>query len=600
MSMAEDISANLSLAAKRERQHAAPIALRRVVWGLAAAGLVLRLAFALLPLSVHLIVLEDDAWMVTAIARNFALGHGVTADGVNPTNGFQPLYPLTLGALPYLIAPNQLDAGFTANLVLCALLNILALWPLWWLAQRFGGEVAGLIAAALFALNPFLVRVSVNAMETSLGLLLLLTLFAAFYRLDLTRTSHVMGLALLTALATLARLDASLAFAAIALTMALRTFRRPTTDKRRTTNDSGKVLVISRWPLVVGQWSMVALYIVATLVFLAPYFAFNYAISGTFGPSSGTALAYMHSYAEEFQLLRGLYALASNSAIDMSGLATRWHALMFLGIAAASALLLGRRLLDALPLLLFLILPPIYYGYMLQQLRPRYFVGLSVMLIVLLAWLGAELLRRRPGTPAVLAIALVTLLIIGRNSISAYDDYRRDMADKTLTQPTLYQAALWARDNLPPNAPIGAKNSGIFQYYSGHVALNIDGKLNHEIVPAMEQRELLDYLRARRVEYLVDRELIMADHIAFYSQQFGPAPMHYAPTLTQRVMIYGKILANTLGAQLPLGLDARSGWSPTRPFSDAAEIVKTFERPNQATNPVVIYRLKPAGAPGVP
>jgi hypothetical protein len=310
--MAEDISTNLSLAAERERQRATPIALRRVVWALAAAGLALRLAFALLPLSVHLIVLEDDAWMVTAIARNFALGHGITADGVNPTNGFQPLYPLTLGALPYLIAPDQPDAGFTVNLVLCALLNILALWPLWWLARRFGGEVAGLIAAALFAFNPFLVRVSVNAMETSLGLLLLLTLFAAFYLLDLSRASHVLGLALLTALATLARLDASLAFAAIALTMTLHTFRR-------TTNDSGKVLVVGRWSLVVGQWLMIALYIAATLVFLAPYFIFNYAISGTFGPSSGTALAYMHSYAEEFQLLRGLYALASNSANDMSG-----------------------------------------------------------------------------------------------------------------------------------------------------------------------------------------------------------------------------------------------------------------------------------------
>src|SRR5262249_34942662 len=152
---------------------------------------------------IHLIVLEDDAWMVTAIARNFALGHGITADGVNPTTGFQPLYPLTLGALPYLIAPGNLDAGFTANLVICALLNTLAIWPLWWLARRFGGQVAGLLAVALFALNPYLVHFSVNAMETSLGLLLLLTLFVAFYRLDLARPIHILVLALLTALATL-------------------------------------------------------------------------------------------------------------------------------------------------------------------------------------------------------------------------------------------------------------------------------------------------------------------------------------------------------------------------------------------------------------
>jgi hypothetical protein len=39
---------------------------------------------------------------------------------------------------------------------------------------------------------------------------------------------------------------------------------------------------------------------------------------------------------------------------------------------------------------------------------------------------------------------------------------------------------------------------------------------------------------------------------------------------------------------------------PTRPFTDAAEIVQRFERPNEAANPVVVYRLKPTDAPGVP
>src|SRR5258706_125115 len=138
-SMAGEIHLDRSLAAERGRPHAQAALLHRAVWALAAAGLVLRLAFALLPLPVHLVVLEDDAWMVTAIARNFALGHGITADGVNPTTGFQPLYPLTLGALPYLIAPGALDLGFTANLVICALLNTLAIWPRWWLARRFVG-----------------------------------------------------------------------------------------------------------------------------------------------------------------------------------------------------------------------------------------------------------------------------------------------------------------------------------------------------------------------------------------------------------------------------------------------------------------------------
>jgi hypothetical protein len=169
-----------------------------------------------------------------------------------------------------------------------------------------------------------------------------------------------------------------------------------------------------------------------------------------------------------------------------------------------------------------------------------------------------------------------------------------------LTQPTSYRAALWIRDNLPADALIGAKNSGIYQYYSGHTVLNIDGKLNHEILPAMQQRALLDYLRARGVAYLVDREETMARHVMLYSAQFGPAPLHHTPSVGERLTIYGRMIANLFGANLPLELDDPRLFQPSRPFADAAEIVMRFERPNDTLNPVVVYRMLPAGAPGVP
>jgi hypothetical protein len=324
-------------------------------------------------------------------------------------------------------------------------------------------------------------------------------------------------------------------------------------------------------------------------------------VGGMFGPSSGRALAYMHSFREQFYLTNGLNALAQTSAIDLAWLPGRWPlALLTLAFGALLVFALGRRLLLALPLLLYLPVPPLYYGYLLQQARERYFVGLSAVLLILLAWLGAELWRRRPRYPTALALAAALVAIVGLNSYEALSFYRTQLAERQQTQPTFYQAALWARDNLPRDALIGAKNSGIFQYYSGHVVLNIDGKLNHEIVPIMEQRHLLDYLRARGVEYLIDREQIMADHIAFYSYQFGAAPAHHAPGLPERLAIYGKILANALGARLPLNLDSRNDFVPSRPFDDAAEIVMRFERPNERANPVVVYHLKPASAPGVP
>jgi hypothetical protein len=309
----------------------------------------------------------------------------------------------------------------------------------------------------------------------------------------------------------------------------------------------------------------------------------------------------MHSYQGDFNLTNGVRGLGLNSAVWL-GWVPRPSLLILLALALGALFLwvFGRRLAAALPLLLYLPVPPLYYGYLLQQARERYFVGFSAVLVILLAWLGAELWRRRPGGAARLALAAAAAVIIGLNATEAIRFYQRKLTEPEQTQPTTYQAALWIRDHLPPGTVIGAKNSGLYQYYSGHVVLNIDGKLNHEIVPVMQARGLLDYLRSRGVEYLADREETMADHVAFYSAQFGPAPAHRTPTLIERIEIYGKMAAGVLGVGAPPRLDERAPWAPARPFTDAAEIVREFPRPNEAANPVVVYRLKPAGAPGVP
>lgn len=550
--------------------------LRHLALVIGVVGLGLRLAFALLPLRWHLLLLEDDAWMVTVIARNWALGRGITADGLTPTTGFQPLYPLTFGALPYLVAPNALDFGFTANLVICALLNALAMWPLWSLARRFGGPAAGLIAVTIFSLNPLFIRTGVNGMETSLGLLLLLGTLALFYRLDLRRTRNVVLLALITVMAVLTRVDAGLAFGAIVLTILLRAWRE-------------------RGANTAPPLAKTVLYIVLTLGLLAPYFIYNKQVSGSFGPASGTALAFMQSYDGNFNLTNGVRGLALNSAVSLYALG-RWPSLLLLvvlAIAAGVVWLLGKRLLLALPLLIYLPVPPLYYGYLLQQARDRYFVGFSAVLLVLLAWAGAEVLRRWPTRRATWLVGGGVLLVLVINAGRGYELYRGYLTDADQTQPISYRAALWIRDNLPADAIIGAKNSGIYQYYSGHTILNIDGKLNSAILPAMEQRRLLAYLRDQGVTYLVDREETMAQHIGFYSAELGPAKPHRTPSLVERIGIYAQIAGAKLGLAAPPTLDAPpSSFVPARPFSDVATIVQTFERPNDVRNPVVVFRLK--------
>jgi len=59
-----------------------------------ALGLVLRLALAWQPFQFQLErgALVDDAFYSLTVARHIAQGHGLSFDGLHPTNGFQPLY----------------------------------------------------------------------------------------------------------------------------------------------------------------------------------------------------------------------------------------------------------------------------------------------------------------------------------------------------------------------------------------------------------------------------------------------------------------------------------------------------------------------------
>jgi hypothetical protein len=540
-----------------------------LLWVLLVLGLAVRLVLALLPLSQLLILLEDDAWMVAAIARNFALGLGITADGLNPTNGFHPLYPLALGSLPYLIAPQALDVGFRVNLIFCALLGTAAAIPLYRLTRRFAGQNGALLAVALYTLNPLFARVTVNAMETALGLLLLLWLAERFYAVDHRRWQSTLGLGLLAGLTGLARLDNGLLAAMFGLVLLWEVVRRRATPAALVAYGLGGFLLA------------------------APYFVFNYVVLRTLGPSSGRALSYMHSYVDGFSLTNILHFIYLNPALSLEFLPSPLLALgIALALVAAYLFLLPKDTRRALgPLAAFVLLQLIWYAYLQQNSNPRYFVAAAAFFCLLLGCLYARLEPVLGRIPRLAVAVGLVLLAGGLNTYEVVHTYRQNATMPQLTQPAIYDAALWIRDNLPADALLAAKNSGILQYYSGHVVLNIDGKLNAEIVPVLEERQLLAYLRRRGVQYLVDREAAIAGHVTLYSVEFGPWPPHREVTLLQRVEIYAQLLLNRFGLGAPPALDDPSGFRPTRPFSDVVQVMQTFPRPNSPVDPVIVYRL---------
>lgn len=537
---------------------------------LIGGGLLLRLWFALLPLETLLTLLEDDAWMVAAIARHWALGHGITADGVNPTNGFQPLYPLTLGTLPYLLAPDNLAFGFRANLLLCALLNTLALLPLYGLLRGFAARPIALAGLAIVALNPLLVRVSVNAMETSLAfLLLLLFWWYALVRPPATLNDAAV-LGVLAALVGLARLDTLIAVALVGVWLLWRELRQ------------------RRVPLL----SLTTLLFAAPL--LVPYFVRNLVGFGSLMPSSGRAVAYMHSYRESFAFSSGLQLVAYQPAFDLTW-APAWLLLPgMLVLVWLFWLLPPAQRWRIAPLPLYVLALTFYYSYLQQQGRPRYYIGAAAVVVLLLCAALHTLAERMPqvrravpvwvaGAVAVVAVLLNTTLFAFHMTHAAQAPYQ--------AQPAMYQAALWIRAHLPHDAVLAAQNSGIFQYYSGHVVINADGKLNHEIIPALETRTLDVYLRYKGVTHIVDLEGV-GRYVEFYSSAMSEAPTHPERSALETLQVYARLAAAKLGIGAPVHLDERVPTRITQPFESMTAEVQTFPLPNDPQQAVVIYWLE--------
>lgn len=540
----------------------------RLAFVLIGIGLLARLAFASLPLSTLLTLLEDDAWMVTAIARHWALGHGITADGLNPTNGFHPLYPLTLGALPYLIAPNNLDFGFRANLILCALLSTLALIPFYALARLVANRPTALAGLAIMALNPPLIRVSVNAMETSLALLLLLALWWYALAHPPTTLRATAGLGVLAACAILARLDSMIAAGMLGLIVLWNELHKR------------KLPTLS------------ATYGITIGLLLLPYFVRNVVQFGAISPSSGRALAYLHSYRESFAFSSGLQLVATQPGIDL-----HWAPLWLWLIALAILMVLvwqmparSRTLL--VPLMLYALALTFYYAYLQQQGLPRYYVGVSAVLVLIIC-AGASGFTAQTSRVQLSAVTGITIAIISMNCVIFIREAGQIQSAATLAQPAMYQAAQWIATNLPAEARLASSNSGIFQYYSGHVVLNFDGKLNAEIIPVQARRELDRYLRAKGVAYIVDLPSV-AEYIEFYSHNLSVAKPHPEISSVQKLLIYARLIAHKVGLGPEVVLDERKPERVLQPFSAVTRIVQQFPLPNDPTRAVTLYQLNAA------
>jgi len=463
--------------------------------------------------------LLDDSFYYLQVARHVARGLGSSFDGVEPTNGYHPLWM-------WLLVPVQAvtrgapEASVRAALLLSGLLGLLSLWMLQRLLRARVGVWAAVTGLLLFAW-PRIFGLTTNLLESGLVLLLLLAVAWALYlggtmprvpdRSDtvprvpdrgdtLPRTRAwvlvVLHGALLGA-ACLARLDTvflSVAFGVLGLHAAW---------MRRFPWDDDAAPVRSRADALAATAGVLAV----AVAMVVPYLGWNLAQFGHLQPVSGFVKstfphprphwAYLWMY-KEFTLLLVL-GLVFFVASLRRGASVWLRILGLFGLAAA----------------LHMAWTVLFMGWGVDR---WYFVLLVPVGLLGIPWLVEEAMARLPGlgrlpAPAkggrfpwtarrVARVALVAGGIVAAIGVQAVSYRLRAGRHLDATR----EVALWARDKLPADAVFGMSDAGVFAFFSGRVTVNLDGLINnYRYQEALRDGRFRDYLASRRVGFIYDQ-----------------------------------------------------------------------------------------------
>jgi len=492
---------------------------------------------------------SDDGFYYFQVARNLAAGLGFTFDGLNPTNGFHPLWLFVITPL-FLFAQFDLLLPLRLLLIVMALLSAGTAILLFRILRRYTSTwVAGFIGLVWIVLpriHNIAMHTGVEAGLNAFCLLLFWYFLAGFSpSVDSAHTlRRLAGLSLLGALAVLARLDNLFLVGVGGLWLMLRLWQ-PLKTKPGLPAWNWRILVAASLlgPLALG----VLLYI-----------AWNLLSFGTSTPVSGQVKLWWGTlrntvygfpvrdwvdFAGQFftndpelgswsLLTTPLYAAAERLLVfsgHVFSVGARRVALLSLGVFLAG--LMGalvwaeRKLVSAaarslglFPFFLACLMQIAYYKWaasMAQQ--PWYWIAEMLLLLLTLGLLLDALLRiaaplpfsgikRAAPVAGGIAFVLMSLafLVFVHSALRAPGDGSNHF---------YIHRARWLEANTEAGARVAITGAGNLAYFiKNRTIINMDGLMNTvDYLEAMQAGEGAKYLRAQGVDYVFGNEYILTE-----------------------------------------------------------------------------------------
>jgi hypothetical protein len=430
---------------------------------------------------------SEDGYLMLTVARNLALGHGMSVSaGTVATNGVQPL-ATALWAGCFALVGGDRVAGVRCVQILSILIALLCTGAAYrFLAVGLRGrsrspdEMAALLAALWFCV-PTTVQNQHNALETGLSTWLVLVCLLHYLRIHRRTDARSWILhGLLLGIGCWARNDLVLLVAAIGIHQLL----------------LGRL----RAPLLAGAVSFAV---------LLPWMAYNLRAFGHVVPISGAA-----------EMMYAKFGATFDSAVAW----TFQYLLVFVPIpratesSATPALGTFAAQLAGLAAILFAARST---WRRVQRMDPeqRRFWEVSGLHFLLLFgfygfWFGAEHFVGRflfPASPFLLAVsaglwrgrAALAVLVLGVLTAGGLDlrDYRAGLNNGHR------QVVDWAASNVGAEEWVGAFQSGTLGFFHDRT-LNLDGKVDPEALAWRRRDRLAAYIASKPIVYVADWEPI--------------------------------------------------------------------------------------------
>ncbi len=458
----------------------------------------------------------EDAYYAFSVARSFSEGNGFSVDGIEPTNGVQPLVCLLYAPL-FSISPDDPVAPLRLILFLNILIGVVGallfgrfLKDVCHSSNTFQESSVGLVGSTLFLANYSLLTHLLNGLETGLTLLLLLLTTIIWNRVkpggrseaESVRPYVVVGF--LVGVTVLSRIDAVFLVPVLVL------------DYYFSARKSG-----ARSPL----WKTVQ--VGSTLggtAFLCslPWWLYNLSISGSVLPVSG--LSQVDLAPSFWSVLSASLSVLFDSMMpgihtpegwDVMGLSLfglvvplgLWTAYLLSGEDGAFRLTM-RTWMESIqlnklsPLLLYVGVLFIAYTFFFSapHFQERYLVLIRVLGVVgwstlFLAFFGSVRVRRTKTWGVAWGIGVS---IVGLNLLLTHRFY-----NGSYNNPLL-QTVEWIDQNTMPGTSIGVFQSGTPEYFFPRRVTNLDGKVNVGAHRAYRSGQLGSYVDSMAFDYLVD------------------------------------------------------------------------------------------------